>query len=93
MKKKLTKDWLLENIYNLILDTNTPQSERELMLKAKMALENNDYYIPVAKELVSDISHLAINRKLSSETIAFYMALQKSPQLHNKIGPNTFLFF
>ncbi|KHD45020.1 bacteriocin immunity protein [Streptococcus hongkongensis] len=93
MKNKLSKEWLLENIYNLILDIDISEKEREILMYAKIELENNRYDLQVARILNGDLSTLALQQQLSEKVIAFSLELQKRTLLNNKIGPNSILFF
>lgn len=77
-KNKLTKDWLLENIYDLILDKNITNSERAILSYSKQAIEHNQSYIQVAYQLKRELALLMIKQKISNECMTFYSELQIS---------------
>lgn len=68
---------LLEELYQLIFDSETSNKERELLIKAKNDLEKENYTQRVVSELKRELSPLAINRLLSKKVVAFYSKLSE----------------
>ena len=61
------RDDMLEQIYNLVLDSDISATEREILLEAKKQLENNSDYLQVVSNLKINLSSLALQFKLNKK--------------------------
>jgi hypothetical protein len=87
------RDDMLEQIYNLILDSDISATERELFLEAKKQLENNSDCLQVVSNLKTSLSPLALQFKLSKKTLNFYSELQKQFPVKDKLWRPGGIFF
>lgn len=88
-----TRDDMLEQIYDLILDSDISNTEREILLDAKQKLEINNDYLQVVSDLKNNLSPLALKFKLSQRTLKFYGELQKQFPVKDKIWRPGGIFF
>ncbi|MBE6164724.1 MAG: bacteriocin immunity protein [Streptococcus gallolyticus] len=87
------RDNMLEQIYDLILDSDISDAEREIFLEAKKQLENNSDYLYVVSNLKTSLSPLALQFKLSKKTLHFYGELQKQFPVKDKLWRPGGIFF
>ena len=88
-----TRDDMLEQIYDLILDSDISNTEREILLDAKQKLEINNDYLQVVSDLKNNLSPSALKFKLSQRTLKFYGELQKQFPVKDKIWRPGGIFF
>ncbi|MCO4526345.1 hypothetical protein Si107_01687 [Streptococcus infantarius subsp. infantarius] len=84
---------MLEQIYDLILDSDISNTEREILLDAKQKLEINNDYLQVVSDLKNNLSPLALKFKLSQRALKFYGELQKQFPVKDKIWRPGGIFF
>ncbi|MCC7666658.1 bacteriocin immunity protein [Liquorilactobacillus satsumensis] len=74
MKKQ---DLLWEKMNKLIENSNIPESERVLFVKAREELDKGTIDQTVAAHLKSKLSFLSFKKPLSKETVAFFKELSR----------------
>lgn len=79
-----SRNEMLKQIYNLILDSDVSDAERNIFLEAKEQLENNRDFLQVVSELKNNLSSLALQFKLSKNVLSFYGELQKQFPVKDK---------
>ena len=87
------RDDMLEQIYNLVLDSAISATEREILLEAKKQLENNSDYLQVVSNLKINLSSLALQFKLNKKTLEFFSELQKQFPAKDKLWRPGGIFF
>lgn len=66
---------LLNQITDLILDTNINNIEREALIVAKIALEKKEYLPKIISDLKSSLTPLAMKNMMSKTLKPFYLYL------------------
>ena len=75
---KISKEsQLIEEISNLINNSNISAQELEVLSNAKNKLEQKKYTPKVIAELKSDLAPLARNLSLSKDVVSFYTRLSQ----------------
>ena len=80
-----SRNEMLKQIYNLILDSDISDGERKLFIEAKEQLENNRDFLQVVSELKNNLSLIALQFRLSKNSLNFYSELQKQFPLKDKL--------
>lgn len=80
-----SRNEMLKQIYNLILDSDISDGERKLFIEAKEQLENNRDFLQVVSELKNNLSPIALQFRLSKKSLNFYSELQKQFPLKDKL--------
>lgn len=88
-----TRDELISALYQLILDADVPENERQVFLKAKEELENHKDFSQTVSQLKVTLSPLALQFDLSPKSLAFYSELQKEFPVRDKLWRPGGLFF
>lgn len=84
----------LENlIYNLILDSEITDRERQIFLKAKEDFGDRKESSRVISNLKIELAPLGFKRQLSPKALEFYLNLQKEFPARDKIWRPNGLFF
>ncbi|WP_349551257.1 bacteriocin immunity protein [Leuconostoc pseudomesenteroides] len=65
------KNWLLENLVDLILDETITSNERDIFVSNKTQLEKSQNDRAVAASLKDSLSLLAVERQLTSASTKF----------------------
>ena len=69
------KNWLLENLVDLILDETITSDERDIFVSNKTQIEKSQNDRAVAASLKDSLSLLAVERQLTSESTKFLVEL------------------
>lgn len=69
------KNWLLENLVDLILDETITSNERDIFVSNKTQLEKSQNDRAVAASLKDSLSLLAVERQLTSASTKFLVEL------------------
>lgn len=88
-----TRDELLSALYQLVLASDISENERQVFLKAKSQLEEHKDFSQTVSQLKVELSPLALQFKLSPESLAFYSELQKDFPVRDKLWRPSGLFF
>nr|WP_142703807.1 bacteriocin immunity protein [Streptococcus gallolyticus] len=84
----------LENaIYNLILDLEITDKERQILLKAKDDFSSKKDPSRIISSLKVELAPLGLKQELSPKTLEFYLNLQKEFPVRDKIWRPNGLFF
>lgn len=84
----------LENaIYNLILDLEITDKERQILLKAKDDFSSKKDPSRIISSLKVELAPLGLRQELSPKTLEFYLNLQKEFPVRDKIWRPNGLFF
>lgn len=84
----------LENaIYNLILDSEITDKERQILLKAKDDFSSKKDPSRIISSLKVELAPLGLRQELSPKTLEFYLNLQKEFPVRDKIWRPNGLFF
>lgn len=88
-----SRDEILEQLYNLILDSDVSDAERNIFFKAKSQIENNRDFLQVVSELKINLSSIALQFQLSKKSLSFYGELQKQFPSKDKYWRSGGIFF
>ena len=92
MKKRLNEDVYLEQIYNLVLDADISERERDILLKSKNDLEQGTPFFRVIYELKTALSPLGFRQQISPKVIEFYTEIcRQIPTTGSSAIWNTFI--
>lgn len=84
----------LENsIYNLILDLEITDKERQIFLKAKEDFDAKKEFSKIISDLKVELTPLGLRQQLSPKALEFYLNLQKEFPVRDKIWRPNGLFF
>lgn len=70
---KINEEKILNDIYNLVLDPNTLEQERNILLSCKKDIEKGVYLLTCIAQLVAELRPLAIKRNLSTNVSKFFV--------------------
>lgn len=86
------KNWLLENLVDLILDETITSAERDIFVSNKTQLEKSQNDHAVAASLKSSLSRLAVEQQLTSASTQFLVELSQRYIGANDMGGRDVLF-
>lgn len=86
------KNWLLENLVDLILDETITSGERDIFVSNKTQLEKSQNDRALAASLKDSLSLLAVERQLTSESTKFLVELSQRYIGANDMGGRDVLF-
>jgi peptide-methionine (S)-S-oxide reductase len=89
---KINEEKILNDIYNLLLDTNTLEQERNILLSCKKDIEKGVYLLTCITQLVTELRPLAIKRKLSTNVSEFYVEVSNYKALDKELGRGLIFF-
>ncbi|WP_349516148.1 bacteriocin immunity protein [Leuconostoc suionicum] len=90
-KRKEKENQLLSDVYDLILDTETYDNERTILLEFKTAVENGKDFEDRLMVLSNSLRELAVEKLNKRETLSkkvsqFYMGISNTGLLKKNLG-------
>ena len=86
-------EYLENSIYNLILDLEITDKERQIFLKAKEDFDSKKEFSKIISDLKVELAPLGLRQQLSPKALEFYLNLQKEFPVRDKIWRPNGLFF
>ncbi|KGL42176.1 bacteriocin immunity protein [Listeria sp. SHR_NRA_18] len=85
-KKSKVEEKILNDIYDIVLDADTLEYERNMFLHYKNAIENGSYVLNCISQLLSELRPYAIKQELSPKVAKFYVESSSYKAIDKELG-------